>query len=124
MEGKKKRQQTSIETWKLVIKLHCNGKSLREIGAIVGRTHSTIQKIVHNYGNTGTLKNKLGRGRGWKKILKYKDERYILRQIHINPRQSVPELTTEVSTRIQKPLSTETVRTVLRSKWIKWPSST
>lgn len=113
MEGKKKRQQTSIETRKLVIKLHCNGKSLREIGAIVGRTHSTIQKIIYNYGNTGTLKNKCGRGR--KKILKDKDERYILRQIHQNPRQSVPELTVEVATRIQKPLSTETVRRVLRS---------
>ena len=64
-----------------------------------------MQKIIKkNYGDTGSLKKKSGRER--KRILKNIDERYILRQIHQNPKKSVPELTTDVTRRVQKPVST------------------
>lgn len=58
-----KRKQTDISTRKLIINLYCKRKSLRDIGEIVGRTHSTVQKSINKYRYEGTLENSSGRGR-------------------------------------------------------------
>ncbi|XP_055857994.1 uncharacterized protein LOC129920593 [Episyrphus balteatus] len=105
-----KRKETDIGTRQLILKLHLKGNSLSEIDGIVGRTHSTVQKIIDKYRFEGTIHNKAERGR--KKT--QQDERVILRKIKEDSKTSVPQLTSEMATRIQKPVSTETVRRVLR----------
>lgn len=110
MEGKRK--QTDLSIRKLIISLRCKGKSLRAIGEIVGRSHSTVQHIIDNWKYEGTLKDKPGRGR--KRILSESDERLIVRKVRNNPKVSVPKLTAEVSKDINRSVSTETVRRVLR----------
>lgn len=81
------------------------------MGRIVGKTHSTIQKIVNNYRYEGTFRNKPGRGR--KKILSGIDNRFICSEIKINPGRNIKNLTTEISNRIKKNISVETVRRTL-----------
>lgn len=85
---------------------------MREIGQLLGRTHSTVQWIINKYRYEGLVQDKAGRGR--KKLCSEYDERFILRKIKIDPKISVPKLTKEVSQRINKPVSTETVRRILR----------
>ena len=109
-----RRKETDISTRQLIIKLYCQGKSLREVGKIVSKTYSTIQKIVNHYKYEGTIRNKPGRER--KKILSDIDNRFICRQIKINPGINMKNLTTEVSTRIKKNISVETVRRTLRKE--------
>ncbi|CAK9832656.1 Transposable element Tc1 transposase [Anthophora retusa] len=110
-----KRQETNISTRKLIVNLYCEGKSFREVGRIVGKTHSTIQKIVNNYRYEGTFRNKLGRGR--KKILSGIDNQFICREIKINPGINIKNLTTEISNRIKgKNISVETIRRTLRKE--------
>lgn len=110
MEGKRK--QTDLATRKLVISLYCKGKTMREVGAMVGRTHSTVQRIINKWRYEGKLLNNPGRGR--KRILSAGDERLITRKVNQNPKISVPELTSEVTQMINRPISTETVRRTLR----------
>lgn len=107
-----KSSETSITERKLILKLVCEGKSYRETAKIVGRSLCAVHNVVKKFRNEGNLQNKTGRGR--KCILKPRDEQYIVRQIKANPRTSVPKLTTEVSGRIGKSISIETVRNVLR----------
>ena len=45
------------------MKLICEGKSLREVAEIVGRSHLTVQYIINKYKNEGQLENIAGRGR-------------------------------------------------------------
>lgn len=108
------RKETDITMRKLIIKLYSEGKSLREVGKIVGRTHCTIQKIINNYRYEGTISNRPGRGR--KKLLSQIDDRFICRQVKINPAINMKDLTNEVSTRIRKNISVETVRRTLRKE--------
>jgi transposase len=98
----------------LAVKLHGEGKSLRKIAKTIGKPHSTVQSIIEKYKIRFTVKNLPGRGR--KKILTAEDHRYIVRQIKKNPKTSVPKLTENVSNTIQRPISTNTVRRVLRSE--------
>lgn len=107
-----KRKQTDITVRNLIVKLYCNGKSFREIGHIIGKTHSTVQNIINKFRYEGTVKNTPGRGR--KKILSTTEERFICRKIKVNPRTNVRQLTLDVSSRIKKQISVETVRRTLR----------
>lgn len=85
---------------------------MREVGEMVGRTHSTVQKIINKWRYEGKLQNNPGRGR--KRILSAGDERLITRKVKNNPKICVPNLVSEVSEMINRPVSTETVRRVLR----------
>lgn len=38
-------KQTSLDTRELVLKLHKDGKSLREIAKIINRNHNTVKKL-------------------------------------------------------------------------------
>ena len=108
-----KRKQTDISIRNLIVKLYSQGKSFRQVRKIVGRTHSTVQKIINKFRYDGTIRNTPGRGR--KKILSNTDER-ICRQIKINPSTSVRKLTLDASSRINKDISVETVRRTLRKE--------
>lgn len=96
----------------MIISLRCKGKSLREIGEIVGRFHSTVQHIIDNWKYEGTLKNKAGWGRKW--FLSGSDVRLVVRKVRNNPKISAPKLRVEVSQEINRTVSTEAVRRVLR----------
>ncbi|CAK9803685.1 Transposable element Tc1 transposase [Anthophora quadrimaculata] len=109
-----KRVQTDISTRNLIIKLCLQGKSFREVGKIVGRTHSTVQKIINKFRYEGTVRNKPGRGR--KKILTTAEERFICRKIKIDPQTNIRNLTSEVSSRIKTKISVETIRRTLRKE--------
>lgn len=107
-------KHTDISLRNLIIKLHFEGKSLREIGKIVEKTHTTIQSIINKQKTHGTVENLPGRGR--KKILSVQTQRYIVRKIKENPKASIPKLTEEVTKIIGKPLSADTVRRTLKSE--------
>jgi len=42
----KKTKKISHDLRKVIVKLRDEGKTLREIGGIVGRTHSSVQKVL------------------------------------------------------------------------------
>ncbi|GIX78680.1 uncharacterized protein CEXT_677771 [Caerostris extrusa] len=46
------------EERKIIIKLRNEDKTLREIGNIVGRTHSTIQRVINNYTSSKSIISK------------------------------------------------------------------
>lgn len=107
-------KDVAIATKELILKLHSEGKSLREIGKIIGRTHTTVQSLINKFKNHGTVETLPGRGR--KKILSSYNKRYIERKIKENPKISLPKLTEEVGKLIKKPISVETVRRSLKSE--------
>lgn len=82
------RKETTTEERKLVIKLSNEGKSLRKIAKIIGRSVNCVQKIIQRFKMHGTLANKAGRGR--KKLLSSIAERRIIHQIKIDPKIIVP----------------------------------
>ncbi|GIX82354.1 hypothetical protein CEXT_311231 [Caerostris extrusa] len=51
------------EERKIIIKLRNEGKTLREIGKIVGRTHSSIQRVINNYTSSKSIISKPRSGR-------------------------------------------------------------
>lgn len=106
-------KQVDIAVRNLIVKLKSEGKSFREIGKIVGKPHATVQSILNKQKIHGTVENLPGRGR--KKKLPVQCQRFIVRKIKENPKTSVPKLTDEVSKIINKPLSADTVRRVLKS---------
>ncbi|CAK9808872.1 hypothetical protein ANTQUA_LOCUS5781 [Anthophora quadrimaculata] len=102
-----KRKKTDLSVRKLIIKLHCKGKSSQEVGKIVGRIHSTIQKVINKYRYKGMICNKSSRGR--KKLLFDVDEQFVCRKININAYTNVRNLTSDISSHINESISIETV---------------
>jgi transposase len=102
----------STDMFVMVVKLYSQGKSLRKIGQIIGKPHSTIQKIVDKYKYEGTVRNLSGRG--GKKVLTPQNERMIVNKIRNDPKLSVPKMHSEVESVAGKSISQETNRNVLR----------
>lgn len=110
----RERKESSLQEKKLMLKLVCQGKTYREVAAIVGKSWSTVYYTVKKFKSCGFLGNKRGRGR--KSILSARNENFIIEKIKANPKACLTELTQEVSTIVQKPISVETIRRVLRRK--------
>ncbi|GIY54461.1 uncharacterized protein CEXT_230431 [Caerostris extrusa] len=53
-----KGKEITPEERKIIIKLRNEGKTLREIGKIVGRTHSSIQRVINNYTSSKSIISK------------------------------------------------------------------
>ena len=47
----------------IILKLFLENKSYREIGNIIGRSHSSVQKVIYNYTSTGSILSKPRSGR-------------------------------------------------------------
>ncbi|GIX75761.1 hypothetical protein CDAR_131 [Caerostris darwini] len=60
---KRKGDEITPEERKIIIKLRNEGKTLREIGKIVGRTHSSIQRVINNYTSSKFIISKARSGR-------------------------------------------------------------
>ncbi|GIX83905.1 hypothetical protein CEXT_629831 [Caerostris extrusa] len=56
-------KEITPEERKIIIKLRNEGKILREIGKIVGRTHSSIQRVINNYTSSKSIISKARSGR-------------------------------------------------------------
>ncbi|GFV07701.1 transposable element Tcb2 transposase [Trichonephila clavipes] len=105
------RRETSENERALVIKWSKDGKSLREIASLIGKSHGCIQKILQKYHRTGCVANIPGRER--KEILNHIAKRKIIRSVKKNPLLSAPKLASSISSEIGGKVSAETVRRVL-----------
>ncbi|GFQ86219.1 HTH_Tnp_Tc3_2 domain-containing protein [Trichonephila clavata] len=106
------RKETMIEEIKLAIKLSNEGKSLRNIAKVVGRSVNCIQQILQKFKKTGMLANTEGRGRN--KIMNSITERRVIHQVKIDPKISAPKIAASTSNTLGRSVSAETVRRVLR----------
>ena len=52
------RKELSEDLKEVIVKLHCEGKSLSTISKTVGKARSTVQYVVRSYATRGTVKNK------------------------------------------------------------------
>ncbi|GIZ02390.1 hypothetical protein CEXT_56861 [Caerostris extrusa] len=53
-----KGKEITPEGRKIIIKLRNEGKTLREIDKIVGRTHSSIQRVINNFTSSKSIISK------------------------------------------------------------------
>ncbi|GFX82089.1 uncharacterized protein TNCV_398191 [Trichonephila clavipes] len=107
------RRETSENERALVIKWSKDGKSLREIASLIGKSHGCIQKILQKYRRTGCVANIPGRGR--KEILSATAKRKIIRSVKKNPLLSAPKLASSILSEIGEKISVETIRRVLHN---------
>lgn len=108
----RKYPDTDINTRSLAIYHHVKGKSLREIGKILNRTHTTIKYIIDRYNIEDRIENKPRNG--CKKKLSYADERYIMRNIRADPCLSAPRISMMLEGYCGKNVCPETVRRIIR----------
>lgn len=107
-----KTSEMSVDLRKLIVRLYCEGKSMREISQIVKKSKSTVQYIIEHYGKCGTVINSPRSGRP--KVVNPTQEREILREIKTNPIQSATEINKKLTISSNLQCSTETVRNILR----------
>lgn len=105
-------KQTSVEIRHLIIRMYGEGKTMRNIAEIVGRSRSTVHDVIKIYRDENRVENKSKEGQG--KILNDHDERRILLEVKKNPLKSAVELQKYVETNIGKSVCVETIRNTLR----------
>lgn len=106
-------KQTSTDVRELVLKLRNEGKTFREIGSIINRSHNTVKKIVDKYEKFGRIENCPGAGR--KKILNEAEIRSIVRDVKKNPFKSAVKISQEVSFTSGTKVSASTIRRALHA---------
>ncbi|GIY18252.1 uncharacterized protein CEXT_139681 [Caerostris extrusa] len=94
-----KGKEITPEERKIIIKLRNEGKTLRKIGKIVGRTHSSIQRVINNYTSSKSIISKPCSGRPSK--LTAREKRYVFKSIRLNPRISVFQIANDVRERFK-----------------------
>ncbi|GIX94789.1 uncharacterized protein CEXT_193471 [Caerostris extrusa] len=70
-------KEITPEERKIIIKHRNEGKTLREIGKIVERTHSSIQRVINNYTSSKSIISKPRSGRPSKLIVR--EKRYVFK---------------------------------------------
>lgn len=110
MESKGK--EISVSERKIIIKLWKEGKSFRKIGQTIGRTYSSIQRVINNFKETGILTSKPRSGRP--KILSVREERSIINMAKVNPRITSSKIIGNVKQMFKKSICAETARKILR----------
>lgn len=108
----RKNADTDINLRCLAIFHHLKGKSLREIGKLLNRTHTTIKYIIDRYKIEDRIENKPRNGN--KKKLSAANERYIMRNIRSDPCLSAPRLSHMLENYCGKTVSAETIRRIIR----------
>ncbi|GFV56487.1 transposable element Tc1 transposase [Trichonephila clavipes] len=73
---------------------------------------TSLNELVARFKKTNTIENKQRSGRP--RIFNEREERWIVRQVHINPRTSALKMTLQCKSRFVKSVNSETVRNVLR----------
>lgn len=105
-------RHTSIELRNLIIEHYKNGKPQRKIAAIVNKARTTVENIIHRFKKEKRVINKPKISP--KKIFSERQERWIVRQVKINPRLSAPDIRDLVEKRYKISCNAETIRRVLR----------
>ncbi|KAJ4437995.1 hypothetical protein ANN_13934 [Periplaneta americana] len=106
----KKGKELSTELKHTIISLALRGYSLRKIGNIVKKPHSTVSYIVNKFKYNGSIKN-IPRSR--KSFLNEKEKRFIVNKVKVNPRVTAPEIVQMLQQASGKKVSSRTVRRVL-----------
>lgn len=104
---------TSLDLRKIVIALHCEGKSLREIGKIVEKSFSTVRNIVNKYNFSGRIKDFPKTGRP--KKLSNRQVKLICREVKNKPSSSAVKIAEQISNESGNNVSASTVRRTLNS---------
>lgn len=104
-------KQSSSDIREFVLKLRNEGKTFREIGTIINRSHNTAKKIVDKYKKYGKVENRPGAGR--RKILKEAEIRSIVRDVKRNPFKSAVKISEEVLARSGTIVSASKIRRAL-----------
>ncbi|GFV03992.1 transposable element Tc1 transposase [Trichonephila clavipes] len=73
---------------------------------------SNVLPLVWKFKKTNSVENKQSSGRI--RIFNEREERWIVRQVHINPRTRVVNMSLQCKRMFEKSLNPETVRSVLR----------
>ncbi|GIY95770.1 hypothetical protein CEXT_622891 [Caerostris extrusa] len=89
-----KGKEITPEERKIIIKLRNEGKTLRKIGKIVGRTHSSIQRVINNYTSSKSIISKPRSGRPSK--LTAREKRYVFKSVRLNLRISGFQIANDV----------------------------
>ncbi|GFX63248.1 uncharacterized protein TNCV_3895731 [Trichonephila clavipes] len=95
-----KGKEITPEERNIIIKLRNEGKTHREIGKIVSRTHSSIQRVINNYTSSKSVISKLRFGSPSKLTLRGK--RYVFKSIRLNPRLSASHMANDIRERFKK----------------------
>ncbi|KAJ4444447.1 hypothetical protein ANN_06239 [Periplaneta americana] len=106
-----KSKELSAELKKTIVRLALKGYSLRKIGNIVNKSHSTIQYVVNKFKYRGFTANQKRKPK--EKILNEREKWFKIRQIKSNPRLSVPKPRSLMTKTTRKTVSVTTVRRVL-----------
>lgn len=109
MESKGK--EIGVGERKIIIKLWKEGKSFRKIGQTVGRTYSSVQRVINNFKATGILTSKPRNGRPEK--LSFREERKIICMAKTNPRTTSTKIVENVQQTFNKKICAETARKIL-----------
>ena len=78
-----------------IIELNKKGVSLHRIGEIVRRSHTSVQTVIRNYYDRGSVENKARCGRPPK--LSNREQRHIIRKVNSDPRITAMELAVDVA---------------------------
>lgn len=108
----RKSRNTSVELRELAIAHFNAGKSYRDIGKLLNKSHSTIQSIIKRFKTENQVRDKPKPGPSF--ILNERDNRWIVRKIRENPRLSAPKLSAAFEQHSGKKVCAETIRRVLR----------
>lgn len=101
----------------IIIHLHKNGKSQREISRETSCSRNGVQVTIKRWLEEGTLKERDGRGR--KKRVTSRVERRLVRLSMANRHLTSPELSRELELSTGTKLASSTVRRVLRENGLK-----
>lgn len=107
----KKGKELSTELKHTIISLALRGYSLRKIGNIVKKPHSTVSYIVNKFKYNGSIKNIPRRSR--ESFLNEREKRFIVNKVKVNPRVTAPEIVQMLQQASGKKVSSQTVRRVL-----------
>lgn len=107
----KKGKELDSQLKETIINLALRGYSLRKIGSIVNRPHSTVHYIVKKFRSNGSSANIPRTPR--QKLLSQRDENFIIRQVKLNPKISVPKIKQLLVQSSEKTVSHQTIRRVL-----------
>ena len=108
----RKGKETTVEERKIAMRLYNQCKSLREVGDIIGRPHSTVQSSIDQHWHTNTVHKMPQSGRP-RKVMGHR-ERLLLRIVKENPRTSAPKMA-EAMAHNGESVSASTVRRVQRT---------
>ncbi|KAL7725297.1 hypothetical protein ACLKA6_000714 [Drosophila palustris] len=105
-----KGKEICVEVRKLILKFRLEGKSWREIGRLVDRSHSSCQRVYENYISTGSILSKPRSGRP--SVLTEWEKKRVVQLVPPNPRITAHQGRLEVAEQFKKTISDQTVRRI------------